>query len=202
MDENRKYSILLVDDDPSVRETVSMWLNGGGYNVATAGHGLDGLNKLKFAAPDLIVSDLNMPHMSGSEFLSVVRVRFPQIPVIAMSGIGGDDHHLPGGVIADAFFGKGRGRRDELLHLVAHLIHSPVARAANHNGRRELVQVPRFRNVPGETPSMLLACSDCLRDVSIKFIDKGWQEFRELHCPSCLTMIRYACRPSLAAILE
>lgn len=202
MDGNRRHSILLVDDEPRVRETMSMLLNEGGYDVATAGHGLDGLNKLKFAAPDLIVSDLNMPDMSGFEFLSVVRVRFPRIPVIAMSGIGGDDHHLPDGGIADAFYGKGRCRPDELLDMVAHLIHSPAARAANHNGRKELVQEPWYRNVPGGSTSMLLVCPDCLRDVSVKFIDKGRQEFREVQCPSCVNMVRFVCGPSLAAILE
>lgn len=202
MDENRRHSILLVDDEPRVCETLSILLNEGGYDVVTAEHGLDGLNKLKFAAPDLIVSDLNMPHMSGFEFLLVVRVRFPKIPVIAMSGIGGDDHYLPDRVTADAFYGKGRCRPDELLDMVAHLIHSPVARAANPIGRRELVQQPRYRNVPGGSTSMLLACPDCLRSVSIKFIDKGRQEFREMQCPSCLNMIRYVCGPSLAAILE
>jgi CheY-like chemotaxis protein len=202
MDGNRRRSILLVDDEPRICETISILLNEGGYDVATAGHGLDGLKKLKFAAPDLIVSDLNMPDMSGFEFLSVLRVRFPKIPVIAMSGIGGDDHHLPDGVIADAFYGKGRCRPDELLDMVAHLIHSPAARAANHISRRELVQEPWYRNVPGGSTSMLLVCPDCLRDVSVKFIDKGRQEFREMQCPSCVNMIRYVCGPSLAAILE
>ena len=202
MDGNRRRSILLVDDEPRICETMSILLNEGGYDVTTAGHGLDGLNKLKFAAPDLIVSDLNMPDMSGFEFLSVVRVRFPKIPVIAMSGIGGDDHHLPDGVIADAFYGKGRCRPDELLDMVAHLIHSHVPRPANHMGRRDVVQEPRYRNFPGGSTSMLIVCPDCLREVSVKFIDKGRQEFREMQCPSCANMIRYVCGPCLAAILE
>jgi CheY-like chemotaxis protein len=201
MDGNRRRSILLVDDEPRICETISILLNEGGYDVATAGHGLDGLKKLKFAAPDLIVSDLNMPDMSGFEFLSVLRVRFPKIPVIAMSGIGGDVHHLPDGVIADAFYGKGRCRPDELLDMVAHLIHSHVARPANHIGRREIVQEPRYRNVPGGSTSMLLVCPDCLRDASVTFIDKGRQEFREMQCPSCVNIIRYVCGPSLEAIL-
>jgi CheY-like chemotaxis protein len=57
------------------------------YNVATETHGLDVLNKLQSSTPDIIVSDLNMPQMSGFEFLSVVRNRFPSIPVMAMCGI-------------------------------------------------------------------------------------------------------------------
>jgi CheY-like chemotaxis protein len=110
---------------------MSVLLNESGYSVATAGHGRDGLNKLGFDAPDLIVSDLNMPHMSGFEFLSIVRGRFPQIPVIAMSGNAGEDRHIPDGVVADAFYSKGRCRPEEFLRIVAELIHSPVARLAS-----------------------------------------------------------------------
>jgi CheY-like chemotaxis protein len=55
-----------------------------GYQVATADNGFDALLKLKeVVIPDVIISDLNMPKMSGFEFLSVVRRRFPEISVIA-----------------------------------------------------------------------------------------------------------------------
>ena len=43
---------------------------------------------IRIALPDLIISDLNMPEMSGFELLSVLRVRFPAIPVVAISGAG------------------------------------------------------------------------------------------------------------------
>jgi CheY-like chemotaxis protein len=50
-----------------------MLLNGAGYDVSTAEHGFDALLQLRRVTPSVIVSDLNMPQMSGSEFLSVVR---------------------------------------------------------------------------------------------------------------------------------
>jgi CheY-like chemotaxis protein len=166
------YSILVVDDDASVSESFSMLLNYGGYNVDTAIHGLDAINKLRFAVPDLILSDLDMPEMSGSEFLSVVRHRFPQIPVIAMTGMAGYDNHRPDGVIADGFYRKGRSRPDELLLMAAHLIRTPPGRPINDVEEADALQQPRYQDVPNGSTSMLLTCPDCLRDLSIELVDK------------------------------
>ncbi len=57
-----------------------------GYEVLLAGDGFEGLLALKQSLPDIIISDLSMPNMNGFEFLSVVRRRFPIIPVIVISG--------------------------------------------------------------------------------------------------------------------
>ena len=98
-----RASILFVDDEPCMREMVAMLLSEEGYEVLTAVDGLDALAQLRSVTPNLIVSDLNMPRMSGVEFLSVVRRRSPAIPVIAMSGAYDHGDALPAGVMADAF---------------------------------------------------------------------------------------------------
>ena len=74
--------VLLVDDEPLVRRSISGYLVEAGYVVRVAVDGLDAIGKLREGLPALIISDLNMPLMSGVEFLNVVRRRFPQIPVI------------------------------------------------------------------------------------------------------------------------
>jgi CheY-like chemotaxis protein len=63
--------------------------------------GFDALLQLQHRVPDLILSDLNIPQMSGFELLSVVRRRFPEILVVASSGAY-DSSAVPNGVIADA----------------------------------------------------------------------------------------------------
>jgi CheY-like chemotaxis protein len=75
--------VLIVDDEASIRDSTSMLLRSAGYVVRTAEHGFDALLQLGTLASDVIISDLNMPQMSGFEFLSVVRRRFPEIVVIA-----------------------------------------------------------------------------------------------------------------------
>ena len=86
MTENKKIRILVAEDDLSVRQTVSLMLQARGYDVTTAADGFEALLRFQDHVPDLILSDLNMPAMSGFELLSVVRRRFPQVVAVATSG--------------------------------------------------------------------------------------------------------------------
>src|ERR1039458_8194348 len=123
MSNTSKYRILVVDDEPSVRESLAGFLKTAKYDVSTAENGFDALLQLRRApSPDVIISDLNMPQMSGFEFLSVVRRRFPDIPVVAVSGAYESGECVPSGVIADAFYAKGQHHPEELLRTVAELI--------------------------------------------------------------------------------
>ena len=78
---------------------------------------------MKKELPDLILSDLNMPGMSGFDFLSIVRSGFPAIRAIAMSGAF-TGSEVPSGVSADAFYEKGTGMNG-LLHIVESSISPP-----------------------------------------------------------------------------
>jgi CheY-like chemotaxis protein len=88
--------VLVVEDDISVRLTISKLLSDKGYEVSTASDGFDALLHLQQEVPDLILSDLNMPQMSGFELLSVVRRRFPEVLVVASSGAY-DSSEIPNG---------------------------------------------------------------------------------------------------------
>ena len=120
-----KYRILVVDDEPLVRQTSAMVLTDGGYEVRTARDGLEALIELRRRPPHLIISDLSMPNMGGFELLSVVRLRFPNIPVIMVTGQ--FNGIQPGVLIADAYFNKGHYTREELLASISRLIeHGPT----------------------------------------------------------------------------
>src|SRR5579863_1900434 len=84
-----RFRILVVDDEPWICETAGQILESEGYEVLTAKDGVDGLNALSKSLPDLVISDLNMPRMSGFEFLAVVRERFPQFRRNAKRNSGG-----------------------------------------------------------------------------------------------------------------
>ncbi len=72
--------------NPQYAKPQRLMLEREGYEVLTAADGVDALHALSKSLPDLIISDLNMPRMSGFEFLAVVRERFPHIATIAISG--------------------------------------------------------------------------------------------------------------------
>ena len=100
------YRIVVVEDDLAIREIARHLLESKGYEVLGAEDGFEGLAALKRLLPDVIISDLRMPNMNGFEFLSVVRRRFPSIPVIVISGEF-TGLNVPESVLADAFFPKG-----------------------------------------------------------------------------------------------
>jgi CheY-like chemotaxis protein len=100
-----KAGLLIADDERSVRLTLSQILTEIGYRVRSAEDGLSALFEIRREVPDILISDLNMPGMSGFELLSVIRRRFPRIQVIAMSG-SFSGVEVPSGVAADAFFEK------------------------------------------------------------------------------------------------
>src|ERR1041385_5322294 len=114
---NFHYRLLVIHDDALSREMFQSSLSAEGYEVCVAKDGFAALAQMRGALPDLIVTDLKMPNMSGFEFLSIARRRFPQIPTIAMSGeFQGPVEPL--GVLADAFLPK-PFRFEELLATIA-----------------------------------------------------------------------------------
>ena len=70
--------------------------------------GLAALTEIRKEIPEILLSDLNMPRMSGFELLSIVRRQFPTISLVAMSGAFSGTQ-IPCGVTADAFYEKGNG---------------------------------------------------------------------------------------------
>jgi CheY-like chemotaxis protein len=101
-----KEKLLVVDDEASIRRSMSDVLGEIGFRVRSAEDGLSALRELQEEIPDILLSDLNMPGMSGFELLSMVRRCFPTIQTIAMSGAF-SGNEVPSGVAADGFYQKG-----------------------------------------------------------------------------------------------
>ena len=110
-------NLLVVEDEAALRTTLSQIFAGFGHCVRSAADGFAALSELRRGVPDIIVSDLHMPGMSGFEFLSLVRRQFPRVKLVAMSSAF-PCCAMPPGVSADAFYQKGGGLAP-LLKIVA-----------------------------------------------------------------------------------
>jgi CheY-like chemotaxis protein len=184
-----KTDLLVVDDDPSIRNSLSQIFIQLGYAVRSAEDGFSALSEIRLLAPDVLLSDLNMPGMSGFELLSVVRRRFPAIQTVAMSGaFSGEGLQL--GVAADAFYEKSAG--------IASLIET--LKSLDSTERLPLYRDPSTlapiwirkngHNTAGQA-YVMIACPECLRtfpqvlgDVSILI--------QATSCAYCLSLIHYA----------
>ncbi|MFH0809636.1 MAG: response regulator [Pseudomonadota bacterium] len=82
--------ILLVDDEEMVLETVSEVLASEGHEVVAAASGIDGLEKFREGAFDLVLTDLGMPEMSGWELAAAIKNISPDIPVAMITGWGAE----------------------------------------------------------------------------------------------------------------
>lgn len=79
--------IMIVDDDPHIRQLAAVFLKDEGYDIIQASDGLEALNKLETTKVDLIVLDIMMPNMDGWEFCGQVRDYY-DIPILMLTAKG------------------------------------------------------------------------------------------------------------------
>ena len=84
--ESERYSVLVIDDEESMRDSCSLILDKEGFETDTAENGLIGLEKIEKNRPDFVIIDLKMPHMNGQEVLEKVQTIDPDIIPIVITG--------------------------------------------------------------------------------------------------------------------
>lgn len=89
-------TVLIVEDHSVTRRVLVQILQKGGYNVLTASHGREAIDRLVGARVDLIISDLAMPEMDGVSLLKYLRSddRYQNLPVIIITASGQDEDRL------------------------------------------------------------------------------------------------------------
>lgn len=80
--------ILVIEDEPLVRDTIRLSLETAGYKVIVASDGREGVAILKHTSVDIVVTDLIMPEQEGLETIKILRRDHPAVKIIAISGGG------------------------------------------------------------------------------------------------------------------
>ncbi len=114
-----RHPVLVVDDDRDIRETLQELIEDEGYDVLTARHGAEALEKLRERRPGLIVLDLFMPVMDGAEFRrrQLADPALAQVPVVVISAAAGLDERVAAMRAEDHF--EKPIRLDDLLAAIA-----------------------------------------------------------------------------------
>ena len=120
--------ILVIEDDPIMREALADWLQGAGYRVRTVPDGSAGLALVTAAPPRLVITDIHMPGTNGAAVISELKLRHPHIAVIAISGL------------FDS--GRGLGADDALALGAARALAKPFKRAELLRATAELLGPP------------------------------------------------------------
>ncbi len=120
-----RTTVCVVDDDPTVRQTICSMLESAGYQTSQAHDGKAGLREIERSAAAVAVLDIIMPDHEGIETIALVKERFPNVQILAISGGGtvGPETYLTmaRGMGADATLAK-PFRADKVLPIVADLI--------------------------------------------------------------------------------
>ncbi|MBI4911093.1 MAG: sigma-54-dependent Fis family transcriptional regulator [Acidobacteria bacterium] len=169
---NSRGSILIVDDEPVVRESLEQWFGDEGYAVHAASNGKEALNALAAQPYDLALLDIKMPGMDGMELQGRIKEADPELPVIVMTGYAS---------VETAVRALKQGAYDYITKPVDpdELSHA-VGKAIEHNrARREIAQLR-------ESMQELLPSSDIIGN-SIPM--KKVQEFVDMAAPTDSTVL-------------
>lgn len=188
--------VLLVDDEPILNETLSAVLKSCGFVCRSAGDGFEALRLLRETPPDILISDLRMPNMSGFELLAIIRRRFPQIAVIVISGefIANVESS---GLLMNAFFQKGHYTPRQLIDTMRELYKECPIRPPLAKPTHAPLWINRRNN-----EYLLATCTECLRSFPIDKDEAAGEGLQTAECPSCGTTITYAVDSNVLRMLE
>ncbi len=103
-----RNKILIVDDEPDVIEFLSYNFIKKGYEVEGAGNGMEGIEKVKSFAPDIIIADIMMPGMDGIIMCKILKSHdlHKNIPLIFLSAVQDDYQVMNAGMAGDDYVSK------------------------------------------------------------------------------------------------
>ncbi|MFO7838013.1 MAG: hybrid sensor histidine kinase/response regulator [Desulfosalsimonadaceae bacterium] len=174
--------ILLVDDEPDIREVLSISLVDAGYTVYTAESAAQALEIMNEAAPSIVLTDIKMPGMDGIELLEKIKHEYPETEVIMITGHGDMDVAI-------------KSLRNEAIDFITKPINDHALDAALKKAREKLALREKMQQYTQNLENMILEKS---RQLSVSDAKGGADGQR----PALSTQTAFEGLPCFIAVLN
>ena len=141
-----RAQVLIVDDEEQMLLAMETVLQGLGHQVLKARDGKEALNLLEKIKPDLVISDMRMPEMSGLELLAAIQKRDPQLPVVVITAYGTITQAVEAMQHGEFDFITKPFSADDLERVTSRVLR-PVKRATSISSNKSTTQTDRSNSV-------------------------------------------------------
>jgi CheY-like chemotaxis protein len=173
---------MVVDGDDAACDCIGATLRAAGYQVILAEDGDEAFFHLADSIPDVIIADLSVPQINGFDFLALVRRRYPQIALAAISN-GQQGDAAPSGLNADVFYHKSLHTGAHVLRIVADLVYRS----------QSVLQWRPCDAIDARAISyVMLTCPGCRRAFPHSLDAGDSEKGHEAACVFCSRPVRYA----------
>lgn len=155
---NRQPTVLVIDDDDSLRRVVEFQLTEEGYRVLTASSGAGGLTACRDTTVDVVVSDVRMPEMDGLELLLRLRTMQPDLPIVMLTAHGTIDSAVEAMKLGAADYLTKPFSRGQLAAAVKRAIEMAALRSENRHLREVVAERFSFASMIAGSRSMRAVC--------------------------------------------
>jgi two-component system response regulator PilR (NtrC family) len=152
--EPKKYRILIVDDEESMRDFLSIMLHREGYQVDTAVDGLQAVNHLRDHSYDLVISDIKMPRMTGLELLGHIKDRTPETVVLMVTAFSSTDEAVEAMKQGAYDYITKPFKNEEIRLIVKNALERRELRQENQALKEELGKRFSFEGLVGKSKAM------------------------------------------------
>ncbi|MCP4220590.1 MAG: sigma-54-dependent Fis family transcriptional regulator [bacterium] len=151
-----QVKILIIDDDPSIRNMLSIVLKRNGYDITMADNGRSALESLKRDTLfDLVISDIKMPDISGIELLKKIKSITPRIPVIMITAFASANDAVEAMKLGAEDYVTKPFNLDELKIIIQRALYKKNMEIENIRLKSRLTDKEKFENIVGKNERML-----------------------------------------------
>ena len=148
-------SVLIIDDEQGILDVIRILLNNNGFAAHTAHGGRAGIEQIESVQPDIVISDIRMPDVSGTEVLSAARAANPETPVILMTAQATLQSAMQAVNEGAFYYIQKPFRNDELLAIVRRAAEHRALRVENRTLRQEIRKRDRTSSPIGQSANWL-----------------------------------------------